>query len=154
KWREAEDEKNQRNRADALRQGAERARDEANQARAAAEKSREADLLRVANGTHLLEGDLFGALPWLTEALALYQGDRSREERHRTRIAAVLAQTPRLVHLWLHEQEVEYATFSADGRRIVTASRDCTARVWDVSTGEAITPPLRHGHFVWKAAFS
>jgi WD40 repeat protein/serine/threonine protein kinase len=111
--------------------------------------------LHVANGTRLLEdGDLFGALPWLTEALALDQGDVSREERHRTRIAAVLAPTPRLLHLWQHDHEVEHVAFSPDGRRIVTASKDHTARVWDASTGEAVTPPLRHGHIVSKAAFS
>jgi WD40 repeat protein/serine/threonine protein kinase len=111
--------------------------------------------LHVANGTRLLDdGDLFGALPWLTEALALDQGDRSREERHRTRIAAVLAQTPRLGRLWHHDHEVEHVAFSPDGHRIVTASKDHTARVWDASTGEPVTPPLRHDHIVWKAAFS
>ena len=47
-----------------------------------------------------------------------------------------------------------HAAFSPDGRRVVTASRDHTARVWDAVTGEAITAPLRHGHIVWKAAFS
>ncbi len=111
--------------------------------------------LHVANGTRLLDdGDLLGALPWLTEALALDQGDRSSEERHRTRIAAALAQAPRLVHLWRHDHEVEHAAFSPDGRQVVTASKDHTARVWDASTGEAVTPPLRHGHIVLKAAFS
>jgi WD40 repeat protein/serine/threonine protein kinase len=109
----------------------------------------------VANGTRLLDdGDLIGALPWLTEALALEQGDRSREERHRIRISAVLAQTPRLVHLWNHANEIDHVAFSPDGRRIVTASKDHTAQVWDVRTGEAVGPPLRHSHFVRKAAFS
>jgi WD40 repeat protein/serine/threonine protein kinase len=109
----------------------------------------------VANGTRLLDdGDLFGALSWLTEALALDQGDAVREERHRTRIAAVLAETPRLVHIWRHDNEVEHVAFSPDGRRVVTASRDHTARVWDVSTGEAVTPPLRHADIVFRAAFS
>jgi WD40 repeat protein/predicted Ser/Thr protein kinase len=109
----------------------------------------------VANGTRLLDdGDVFGALPWLTEALALDQGDGAREERHRTRIAAALAQAPRLVHLWQHDHEVEHAAFSPDGSRIVTASRDHTARVWDAGTGEAVTPPLRHADIVWKAQFS
>jgi WD40 repeat protein/serine/threonine protein kinase len=111
--------------------------------------------LHVANGTRLLEeGDLLDALPWLTEALALEQGDRAREERHRVRIAAVLGQAPRLVRLWHHDHEVEHVAFSPDGRRIVTASKDHTARVWDVRTGAAVSPPLRHGHLVWKAAFS
>src|SRR5262245_20666696 len=124
-------------------------------AEARAQESRQRLIrLHVANGERLLdEGDLFGALPWLTEALALDRGDRSREERHRARIAAVLAQAPRLVHLWHHDHEVEHAAFSPDGRRVVTASRDHTARVWDATTGEAVTRPLRHGHIVWKAAF-
>jgi WD40 repeat protein/serine/threonine protein kinase len=111
--------------------------------------------LHVANGTRLLDdGDLFGGLPWLTEALALDQGDGAREERHRTRIGAALAQTPRLIHLWQHDHEVEHVEVSPDGRRVVTASRDHTARVWDAGTGEAVTPPLRHGGIVWKARFS
>jgi eukaryotic-like serine/threonine-protein kinase len=111
--------------------------------------------LQVANAERLLdEGDLLGALPWLTEALHLDQGEGPRAEAHRTRLAAVLAQAPRLAQLWSHEQEVEYAAFSPDGHRVVTASRDHTAWVWDAVTGEAITPPLRHGHIVWKAAFS
>jgi WD40 repeat protein/serine/threonine protein kinase len=111
--------------------------------------------MHVANGTRLLDdGDLLGALPWLTEALALDQGDDAREERHRTRIAAVLAQTPRLVHVWHHNHEIKHVAFSPDGRRVVTASYDHTARVWDASTGEAVTPPLAHGDSVLRAWFS
>ena len=37
------------------------------------------------------------------------------------------------------------AAFSPDGKRIVTASADKTARVWDAATGEPIGEPLR-GH--------
>jgi eukaryotic-like serine/threonine-protein kinase len=125
-------------------------------AEARAQESRQRLIqLHVANGTRLLDdGDLFGALPWLTEALALDQGDRAREERHRTQIAAALAQTPRLIHLWHHAHEAQHVTFSPDGRRIVTTSKDHTARVWDADTGEPVSPPLRHGDTVWKAAFS
>jgi WD40 repeat protein/serine/threonine protein kinase len=109
----------------------------------------------VVNGTRLHDdGDLLGALPWLTEALALDQGDAAREQRHRARIAAVLAQTPRLAHLWQHDQEVEYAEFSPDGRRVVTAGRDHKARLWDAATGEAVTRPLQHDEIVWRARFS
>jgi serine/threonine protein kinase len=125
-------------------------------AEARAQESRQRLIqLHVANGTRLLDdGDLLGALPWLTEALVLDQGDTSGEERHRTRIGAVLAQTPRLVHLWHHDHEVQHVAFSPDGRRVVTTSRDHTARVWDASTAEAVTPPLRHGDIVRKAGFS
>jgi WD40 repeat protein/serine/threonine protein kinase len=162
-----EDEKRQRTQADALRQVAETARDEAResakraeQAQQEAAQARQESLqrlirLHVADGTRLLDdGDLFGALPWLTEALALDQGDAAREQRHRTRIAGALAQAPRLVHLWTHEREVEHVAFSPDGRRIVAAGRDHTARVWDAVTGEAVTPPLRHNDIVWRARFS
>jgi WD40 repeat protein/serine/threonine protein kinase len=111
--------------------------------------------LHVANAERMLdEGDLLGALPWLTEALHLDTADGPRQEANRTRLAAVLAQAPRLAHVWCHEQDVEHAAFSPDGRRVVTASRDHTARVWDAVTGDPISPPLRHGDIVWKAVFS
>src|SRR5207249_7550320 len=111
--------------------------------------------LQVANAERLLdEGDLLGALPWLTEALHLdpltlpsppaaggegrVRGEGPAAEAHRTRLAAVLAQAPRLAQMWYHEQEVEHAAFSPDGRRVVTASKDHTARVWDAATGAAV----------------
>ena len=31
-----------------------------------------------------------------------------------------------------------HATFSPDGQRVVTASEDYTARLWDVASGEAL----------------
>ena len=37
------------------------------------------------------------------------------------------------------------AAFSPDGKRIVTASSDKTARIWDAATGQPIGEPLR-GH--------
>ena len=47
------------------------------------------------------------------------------------------------------------AAFSPDGQRIVTASQDKTARVWDATTGKPIGEPLKvHDNFLFSAAFS
>jgi WD40 repeat protein len=53
-----------------------------------------------------------------------------------------------------HENSVSSAAFSPDGKRIVTASEDATARLWNAETGQLIGEPLRHEKSVWSAAFS
>ena len=53
-----------------------------------------------------------------------------------------------------HEGTVYSAQFSPDGQRVVTASEDKTARVWDAATGKAIGEPMRHEDAVCSAQFS
>ena len=54
-----------------------------------------------------------------------------------------------------HDNAVWSAAFSPDGRRIVTASADKTARLWDAATGQQIGAPLSgHDGPVVSAAFS
>ena len=53
-----------------------------------------------------------------------------------------------------HQGEVLAAAFSPDGSRVVTASDDRTARVWDARTGKPLTEPLAHQGTVRAAAFS
>jgi hypothetical protein len=54
-----------------------------------------------------------------------------------------------------HENYVHSAAFSPDGKRIVTASSDKTARLWDAETGKQIGAPLvGHEAAVDSAAFS
>ena len=52
-----------------------------------------------------------------------------------------------------HGEAVISAQFSPDGQRIVTASRDKTARIWDAASGTELST-LRHGHQVLSAQFS
>jgi hypothetical protein len=55
-----------------------------------------------------------------------------------------------------HEEIVFSVAFSPDGKRIVTASADNTARLWDIETGKQISEPLKghEGGYVTSAAFS
>jgi len=49
---------------------------------------------------------------------------------------------------------VLYACFSPAGRRVVTASEDFTAAVWDAATGRRLTPFIRHDDQVKGASWS
>ena len=53
-----------------------------------------------------------------------------------------------------HEQPIHSAVFSGDSRRIATSSVDKTARVWDATTGLALSPPLVHPTWVYSIEFS
>src|ERR1017187_3387839 len=77
--------------------------------------------------------------------------------------SAVLTRLATLMtyHSWMiptlslkHESWVMAAHFSPDGKRVVTAYNDHTARVWDAQTGQPLTEPLKHGASVNSAQFS
>ncbi|MGB7511251.1 MAG: WD40 repeat domain-containing protein, partial [Pelodictyon phaeoclathratiforme] len=53
-----------------------------------------------------------------------------------------------------HQSSVNSAAFSPDGRFVVTASYDNTARVWDAQTGKPVSQPMQHQDKVRSAAFS
>ncbi len=65
----------------------------------------------------------------------------------------------RLCHLELltlqgHTSRVTFASFSPDGRRIVTASWDKTAKVWDAVTGAELLTLKGHSGYLHSASFS
>lgn len=53
-----------------------------------------------------------------------------------------------------HAAFVVHAEFSPDGKSLVTASFDGTARLWDPATGRPTSEPLQHGNRVRSAHFS
>jgi WD40 repeat protein/tetratricopeptide (TPR) repeat protein/tRNA A-37 threonylcarbamoyl transferase component Bud32 len=121
----------------------------------AAENTRRLARMHVAEGTRRVDsGDLFGALPSFVEALRLEEHDPERAHVHRIRIQSVLNHCPRLLGEFRHEAPVRHGAFSPDGRLVVTASDDKTARVWDVSTGRSPAGPFIHDAPVQSAEFS
>jgi WD40 repeat protein len=53
-----------------------------------------------------------------------------------------------------HSGTVRSAQFSPDGKRIVTASEDATARIWDAQTGQQLGTPIQPSGSVSSAQFS
>ncbi len=53
-----------------------------------------------------------------------------------------------------HERGVASASFSPDGKTVVTACRDRTARLWEVATGKALQVLRGHEREVGSASFS
>jgi WD40 repeat protein len=97
----------------------------------------------------LLDGRPMRALPYLVAARTqMVEGPVAR---------MLFAQATRnlpLVTFVGHGSSVRAAVFSPDATRVVTASNDKTARMWDAATGRPVTPPLEHQHVVWAVAFS
>jgi WD40 repeat protein len=53
-----------------------------------------------------------------------------------------------------HTDTIDCATFSPDGSRIATGSRDHTAMVWDARTGRYLTNLIGHRDRILSLAFS
>jgi eukaryotic-like serine/threonine-protein kinase len=126
-----------------------------NAATAALESHERSVRLLNANGIHLVDEDeLANSLPWFAEALSMEQGQPERADLQRIRINAVLQRCPKPVQIFFHGGPITCAHFSRDYRLVVTASRDHTARIWDMRTGMAVGSILQHTGIVWQAAFS
>ena len=99
----------------------------------------------VENGNRIIDqGDLTGALPWFAEALRLDRDLPGAAVTHRLRLGTILNQCPLIDQIFTHDKTILWAALDPAGRRLATASADQTARIWDVASGAAISPPLAH----------
>ena len=107
----------------------------------------------VQDGIRLL-GDVQAsrALASFAAAVRRYPADPA-PRRHILDLLATMGR-PRPVSPLKHDYDVYSAAFTPDGSRVVTASEDKTAQVWDADTGDRIGPALRHDEEVVSAAFS
>ena len=65
-----------------------------------------------------------------------------------------VAVSPTIHQLMGHTNYVSSASFSPDGTKVVTGSRDKTVRIWDAVTGECEQTLEGHSSYVMSASFS
>lgn len=79
------------------------------------------------------------------------------DERYRRQEVEVVnhgGSKKKLIETYSHASTIYRLTFSPDGRMLATASRDGTAKLWDIETGQ-LTATLNHGYAKVRAlAFS
>ncbi len=106
-----------------------------------------------ANDVLLVALDFGDAGPVIVAALAL-PGELSRYEDTILALAATIEYTSPWRALFQgHTDYVNSVAFSPDGARLVSASDDYTARVWEVASGAELLS-LEHPNYVYSAVFS
>jgi WD40 repeat protein len=95
-------------------------------------------------------GDVPAALAYLSQSLQNNPANYGAA----TLLVSLLRNQPFPVRILSHRSNVNAASFSPDGKWIITASSDNTAQVWDARTGEQVGAPLRHDDIIFDASFS
>jgi len=111
-------------------------------------------LLTQAAAQRLKDGDVAGAQGIILEVLTNPRFASLRAPAANSVFQDVRAADVQLAVLSGHGDIVLSAIYSRDGTRIVTASADKSARVWDARTGAQLTVLAGHGSSVYTADYS
>src|SRR4051812_29671715 len=88
--------------------------------------------VRSANGIIKLDqGDLSGALSEFSEIFRLEARNAHRFVANQTRVASILASTPKLTQMLFLESRVGAVEFSRDGKQLLTVEKVKRARIYD-----------------------
>ncbi len=97
-------------------------------------------------------GNLRDSLNWMLQAYELAPEDDTLRPRY-VRVIGARGYCLSVLALW-HDNTVNTTSFSADGRTVLTASFDRTARLWDAGTGKELLRVRHEGLAVFSASFS
>jgi eukaryotic-like serine/threonine-protein kinase len=111
-------------------------------------------LLTQAAAQRLKDGDVAGAQGIILEVLTNPRFTAVRTPAANSVFQDIRAADAQLAVLSGHDNLVNTAAYSPDGTRIVTASNDKTARIWDARAGLQLTVLTGHGGSVYCAAYS
>jgi WD40 repeat protein/serine/threonine protein kinase/TPR repeat protein len=111
-------------------------------------------LLTEAAGQHLKESDVAGAQGIILEVLTNPEFAKVRTPAAISAFQEIRAAESQLAVLSGHRERLSSAAFSPDGTRILTASSDKTARIWDAHTGIELAVLSGHRERLSSAAFS
>jgi WD40 repeat protein len=157
-WQEAKAAQKQ---AEQARQAEARQRHEADAARRKEEEQKRqfqrlSALVSLENGQNLCEqNDVGRGALWLAQSLKIAPAEDADLQRV---IRANLGDWQRRLYplraVFSHRRNIGTAALSPDGKWVLTASYDATARLWDAATGEPVTELLGHKGRVTAVAFS
>jgi WD40 repeat protein len=122
--------------------------------RAAETLKAQSRLLVAAAGQRLKDSDVAGAQGIILEVLTSPRFAQSHTPAAISTFQESRAADSQLAVLVGHTDFVNFIAYSPDGTRIVTASKDKTARIWDAATGAPLAVLNGHSDAVWFAAYS
>lgn len=111
-------------------------------------------LLTQTAAARLKSGDIHGAMAIILEVLPRRAGERSMSPEALNVFEGARAADAGVLALAGHAARVNYASFSPDSSRVVTASNDNTAGVWDAASGRQVLTLAGHTAPLTAAEFS